>query len=706
MKKYGLAVLLLIVIVIPNFALGESLHYVGSTLWTGINDVEVNGSYAYCAMVNGVMIIDVTDRATPVYVSRLYINGPCEGIAVSPSVGYLAAGYEGLQIISPPDNPVLVGSLDLDGYAYEVAVSGSYAYLACYDAGLKIVDISNLTTPTLAATYSTNMEHVTDICLSGNYAYLTDENGELHIVDISTPTSPSSVVDYAVPNGCRAVHVDGNYAYIGTAAYSVSFEIIDITVPATPALAGSLDTGGWTRDVHASGNYAFVANDFYFRTINVTNPASPFIAANSSAMSDLRSIFYDGANYCYLSNFKDALQIIQVTAPTVPVEIGNYALESNSYVYDTHVVGNNAYTAGYLDGLRTLDITDKANPTILGQHDTVEPVRGLFVVDNTAYLADDDTTMIIVNVTDPSSLSRLATADTTGIAWDVAVDGNYAYVAGASPGLQVYDISTLSSPSSVGSYTSSDLVMDVFISGSYAYLANYAAGLIVLNITDPSNPTETGTLDTYRATGVYISGIFAYVADDTAGLKIISVNNPASPVLISSFDTDGYAYDVFVSGTHAIVADGLNGVLAIDISNQATPTLVAHYDTPGNAKRVFVDNDYVYVSDYYSMIILTFNPSAIDDGFTRLPGTYSLSQNYPNPFNAATKISFGLKLAGDVSVDIFDIGGRKVHTIPVGYLSDGYHDVIWDASGFSSGIYFYQISAGNFNATGKMTLLK
>jgi len=89
-----------------------------------------------------------------------------------------------------------------------------------------------------------------------------------------------------------------------------------------------------------------------------------------------------------------------------------------------------------------------------------------------------------------------------------------------------------------------------------------------------------------------------------------------------------------------------------------------------------------------------------------LPIEYRLSQNYPNPFNAQTTISYSLPTQSDVTIDIFDILGRKIETIAEGLRPAGDHQVIWDASDRSSGIYFYRIKAGDKAETKKMTLMK
>ena len=95
-----------------------------------------------------------------------------------------------------------------------------------------------------------------------------------------------------------------------------------------------------------------------------------------------------------------------------------------------------------------------------------------------------------------------------------------------------------------------------------------------------------------------------------------------------------------------------------------------------------------------------------DDKEPEVPIRFGLSQNYPNPFNALTIIRYSLPSASDVTIEIFDILGRRVETLVQGEQPAGYHQVVWDAENQSSGMYFYRIQAGEYIETRKMVLLK
>ncbi|MEJ2494713.1 MAG: FlgD immunoglobulin-like domain containing protein [Ignavibacteriaceae bacterium] len=118
----------------------------------------------------------------------------------------------------------------------------------------------------------------------------------------------------------------------------------------------------------------------------------------------------------------------------------------------------------------------------------------------------------------------------------------------------------------------------------------------------------------------------------------------------------------------------------------------AEFTDPGSPKKGFDDES------------LSSNGSTLLDNFT-------LDQNFPNPFNPTTQIRFGIPESGNVTLKIYNSVGQLVKTLVDGNMSEGYHQVTWDAtdnsgSKLSSGVYFYRITAGTFTQVNKMMFLK
>ena len=99
---------------------------------------------------------------------------------------------------------------------------------------------------------------------------------------------------------------------------------------------------------------------------------------------------------------------------------------------------------------------------------------------------------------------------------------------------------------------------------------------------------------------------------------------------------------------------------------------------------------------------------------TTLPKEFALEQNYPNPFNPSTVISYQLPVGGDVMLKVYDILGNEIATLIDEFKPAGRYEVEYNASSLPSGVYFYQLKAGDpstgsgqaFIQTKKMILLK
>jgi hypothetical protein len=94
------------------------------------------------------------------------------------------------------------------------------------------------------------------------------------------------------------------------------------------------------------------------------------------------------------------------------------------------------------------------------------------------------------------------------------------------------------------------------------------------------------------------------------------------------------------------------------------------------------------------------------DRFQKTPVVYKLFQNYPNPFNPSTTIEFSLKKSEFVELNVFNVLGEKVSTIVSKKLNQGNHTYTFDSQNLASGIYYYQLVAGDFREVKKMIVLR
>jgi hypothetical protein len=113
---------------------------------------------------------------------------------------------------------------------------------------------------------------------------------------------------------------------------------------------------------------------------------------------------------------------------------------------------------------------------------------------------------------------------------------------------------------------------------------------------------------------------------------------------------------------------------------------------------------------YWGWIYLDYLavPSTITDveEIKNVPSDYSLAQNYPNPFNPVTNIAYTLPTSEKVLLKIYDALGREIKVLVNEEQTAGSHNISFDASKLSSGVYYYRLEAGNYSQVHKMVYLK
>jgi hypothetical protein len=135
---------------------------------------------------------------------------------------------------------------------------------------------------------------------------------------------------------------------------------------------------------------------------------------------------------------------------------------------------------------------------------------------------------------------------------------------------------------------------------------------------------------------------------------------------------------------------------------------------------VLIDNDRTRSADLRSDPVYRFTPGAPVSHFrvvvgkedavraaldNLLPKEFVLENNFPNPFNPSTTIRYGLPRKSQVSLTVYNTLGQQVSQLVSGEQEAGYHEVRFDASGLSSGVYFYRLSTSSFVETKKLLLL-
>lgn len=189
---------------------------------------------------------------------------------------------------------------------------------------------------------------------------------------------------------------------------------------------------------------------------------------------------------------------------------------------------------------------------------------------------------------------------------------------------------------------------------------------------------------------------------------VAKIKEPLAKVSIKENKTDKVLQDIWIAPSSMLlsVKDSTFGEykeITVDLTKYVGKEIYLDVETAGKSKKVaplFVD-DYLFVTNSANAN-LGKRAATIDD----LPTTYALKQNYPNPFNPSTMISYSLPNNTFVTLKVFDVLGNEVATLVNEEKPAGNFEVEFNASGLSSGIYFYRIQTESFVDTKKLIMLK
>lgn len=228
----------------------------------------------------------------------------------------------------------------------------------------------------------------------------------------------------------------------------------------------------------------------------------------------------------------------------------------------------------------------------------------------------------------------------------------------------------------------SDNSGNVYITGETYFQAKYYFSTMKINADGTS-----GWIKTFRDTSGTEGG--ADIINDNSGNVYVTGGN--SDYITVKYSSSG---DSMWSQTY-------NGTFGFnDLGTALTADINGNIYVTGSSRSPGGSLNYDFVTIKYSQTLTGFF-----SGEENLTG-FKLFQNYPNPFNPTTNISFSLSNTEYVTLKIYDVTGREIHELVNGISNAGNHQVEFDGSVYSGGIYFYRLKAGNYSETKKMILSK
>lgn len=678
-------------------------------------------------------------------VSAILFSGDCGCVCVNGNYSYVASEGNLLTFsVSDPTNLTLIANLPMQSSSANF-ISGNYIYYTGFNETVSIVDISHPARPTLATTFRSSRP-LSGLYKSGNYLYLANYDAGLLIADVSDPANPFRVADCHIPDAAHEVWVDSNYAYV--AAGDSGLCVINIADPYHPQLIGQCNPfhDGWAVDVGVSRHFAYVADRVngllifnvsnpsspalsyafnpgagifklvisdtiayaasvgsWLYVLNISNPRSPQLIGSPIARVGLNNMWLSGS-YLFLSreegDLPGGIDILDVSNPGAPNHIGMYeTLRSRQMA--VALGGNYAYSGE--QSLFSIDITNPAEPLVVGRNDSLGRMSTITISGDYAYIAGMDSDLLVFYLDNPSSPQQVGRMLLHRILSEPFIRQPYLYAA-AGGDFDIIDISNPVNPSLIASYSYDWPIYNVTISGNLAYLVKNQNTLLIVDIHDPLNPVSLGSWFAYQGTlsGLIVNGSYVYTCC-YGGISVIDATDPANPSLATTIGTRRIARKLYIRGPLAYATetgiDELPAIEILDISDIQHPVSLAFYEDYGSPASLAISQDLIYIADGYSFNILHFPLTGINADIPRLPEEPSILQCYPNPFNS--QITITAKNIDKAEIRIFDITGRLVDRALLMHSQ-----AVWDASAFPSGLYFARLEAGEKTQNIKMVLLK
>jgi hypothetical protein len=719
MKRLSIASIILIFVLFTG-AWAQNVGYVCSGLWTEVEDIQASGNYIYGAFSNGLVILEVSNPLSPKFVSQLPVPGT-SSIELFGGYAFLASYDSGLYVvdISNVSNPTILSHYTLPGMTVDIEIEGNYAYLQSNDPApyfdFHIFDVSN----------PININHVSQtrfggyprsFCTHGDYAFVVGEGNGLLVLDISNRAAPESVYSYFDGGYMRGACVQGNYLYISDSRDGLV--IRDISNPSNPIILGNCETPGRALTVTVLGDYAYIGDQLFgLQVLNIANPAAPTILGGCDTPGNATTVVLRDS-LAFLADYH-SIQVLDISAANAPYIRGNYFTGGSV----RRIIGNGdvGYVLGISGSPRTYSLVsvDISQPSCLVPlqvfSDSMSNSTDYLLSGNHIYISEYLKGLLIVDISNPDSMKAVSLSCSLGTVNCIAKSGNFVYL--GHQGITTVDVTDPITPVQLGTIETDYEAIRLFASGNYLFSCYFlypspAIGLRIYDISNPANPIFLGDYWHFRygPSDIAVEGDYVYAStydfERHGDIEIINISNPRLPVLARLYELPDEAYGIEIKEDLAYVATMEAGLVVADISIPDYPIQIGRFDSPGTAYDVSLLGDNILLADNSSLEILHFTRPDATGGQNSQPTDLALGQNYPNPFNASTTFNYTLHRGSKITLDIYDIQGRKIHTLKQGYMVAGSHQVVWNANDTPSGVYFYRLTAGENTSSNKMLLIK
>jgi|GEM_PF-2220209 len=682
-----------------------------------VEDVFLDGDYAYCADRYGLWVLDVSDPQQAISLGHWGSPGLSTASTVNGTVGYLCEGSGGMFVLdlTDPSLPFLLGTVaDLEN-AVSCVQDGSYLYVAAAEDGLAILDLTDPQIPVKIGEYPTSAQ-AQDVSVNANLAAVATGFGGVLLLDVSDPTTPSLEVEIQQSRDARRVILNGMFLFILYPESGV--EIWNISIPGRPSYIGSLILNGWATDMVMFGEALFVGD--WLAGLNVYwvyNPAQAELLATVWPGGFIEAMVVED-DLLVLAMRDTGLEFWDISTLYEPEYIGQKQIAG--FPQDVLLTAEDLiFEAAGDAGLRVWN-ADLEPGEPIEQIQTSGWANALTASENWIYLADGFGGLRIFDrSSDPQEAFYIPTGNYSG-KLAINAEGNI-FAAQGETGFLSLKLEGFSEPQVYGLTPTQGYIYDLSESADLLLVCKGTEGFELFDIADPAAPQ---LVSSYQPAGGawcgYLENATAYVGTGLEGIETFDLTIPEAPVSMGTVEGVGWVESISSAGYGYITAcSGVDGIYILS-TYQTPPEIYDYYDSPGIARNASTLGATMVLADDMDLSLFGLY-LGVPGRQAAKPVTYLVREPFPNPFNPTTIISFQLPEAGWVKLEVFDVNGRVIPSgsgpkgglcsaIPTTqggtWYSPGAHQITFDGSGLPSGIYFARLQAGDYTAVRKMVLVK
>ena len=431
--------------------------------------------------------------------------------------------------------------------------------------------------------------------------------------------------------------------------------------------------------------------------------------------------------------------------------IGGQAGLNDLWAWEDPMTGSEYALVGRVDGVSFVDVTDPLNPVYIGELATPSETsiwRDIKVFGDYAFIVADQTNIGIQifdlsqlrSVTNPPvSFSETLHYDEFVGAHNIAINEDtgfaYAVLGSGCPGLHMVDINDPLNPTFAGCFSDQERSHDVQCvvysgpdtehQGKEICVGSNESLLGIVDVTTKSTPVPLST-STYPTSSYIHQGWFTEdqryflqndELDDAASVGYRTVVwdllDLDSPEIVTIFTgpVDATDHNLYIRDNYAYLANYQSGMRVLDITDIANPREIAFFDTfPFNDDEGFggawtaypllsSGNILVNSAEQGLFVLRMAETDVAIDSPEGIPTDIQLAQNYPNPVQDKTTFPYELPEASTVTIEVWDLLGRRVRHVFSGSQPAGKHEIEISVEDLPNGMYLYRFTTDTYSST-------